>query len=67
MGGKTIRKTKALRLTQEDIELIARLKQFYGSTSDNEVIRLALRSADRERVALLSQGIPYPPLLHTPY
>jgi hypothetical protein len=52
--GKTRRKTKALRLTTEDLELIGRLKQFYGVASDNEVIRMALRSAERERAALSS-------------
>jgi hypothetical protein len=46
--GKTIRKTKALRLTPEDLEIIASLKHYYGIASDNEVIRMALRSALRE-------------------
>jgi hypothetical protein len=45
---KTTRKTKALRLTPEDLHIIARLKQYYGIASDNEVIRMALRSAERE-------------------
>ncbi len=44
----TQRKVKSLRLTQEDIEIIAWLKRYYGVTSDNEVIRMALRSAKRE-------------------
>ena len=46
--GKTTRKTKALRLTPEDLEIIAELKQYHGIASDNEVIRMALRAAKRE-------------------
>ncbi len=48
IGMTSIRKTRSLRLTTEDIEIIARLKRHYGLASDNEVIRMALRSADRE-------------------
>jgi hypothetical protein len=46
--GKTTRKTKALRLTLEDLEIIATLRRYHGVSSDNEVIRMALRSALRE-------------------
>ena len=45
---KTTRKTKALRLTQEDLDIIASLRAYYGIASDNEVIRMALRAAQRE-------------------
>ena len=45
---KTTRKTKALRLTPEDLDIIAKLRRYYGIASDNEVIRMALRSAERE-------------------
>jgi hypothetical protein len=44
----TKRKVKTLRLTEQDIAIIEMLKQHYGVTSDNEVIRMALRSAQRE-------------------
>jgi len=44
----TKRKVKTLRLTEQDITIIESLKQHYGVTSDNEVIRMALRSAQRE-------------------
>ncbi len=46
--GKTTRKTKALRLTEQDFDIIARLQQHYGIASQNEVIRMALRAALRE-------------------
>jgi hypothetical protein len=45
---KTTRKTKALRLTEQDFAIIARLQQHYGIASQNEVIRMALRAAERE-------------------
>ncbi len=48
----TSRKSKNLRLTEQDIAIIKKLKQYYGVTSDNEVIRMALRSAERERSAM---------------
>jgi hypothetical protein len=44
----TKRTTKLLRLLSEDWEIIRRLKEHYGIASDNEVIRMALRSALRE-------------------
>jgi hypothetical protein len=44
----TIRKSKNLRLTPEDLDIIASLKRYSGVTSDNEVIRMALRAAQRE-------------------
>lgn len=44
----TKRKVTALRLTEQDIIIIQRLKQHYGITSTNEVIRIALRAAERE-------------------
>ncbi len=44
----TKRKVKTLRLTDQDMAIIEQLKQHYGVTSDNEVIRMALRSAQRE-------------------
>ncbi len=44
----TPRKVKSLRLTQEDMEIIDELRRYYGVTSENEVIRMALRSAKRE-------------------
>jgi hypothetical protein len=44
----TKRTTKLLRLLPEDWEIIRRLKEHYGIASDNEVIRMALRSALRE-------------------
>jgi sulfur relay (sulfurtransferase) DsrC/TusE family protein len=47
-GMATTRKSKNLRLTPEDWEIIAELKRYYGATSDNEVIRMALRAAQRE-------------------
>ena len=47
-GMGTVRKSKHLRFTSEDWELVAALKRYYGITSDNEVIRLALRAAKRE-------------------
>ena len=48
MAMNTKRKARTLRLTQQDIEVIALLKAHYGITSDNEVIRMALRAALRE-------------------
>ncbi len=44
----TSRKSKNLRLTEQDFEIIARLQQHYGIASQNEVIRMALRAALRE-------------------
>jgi sulfur relay (sulfurtransferase) DsrC/TusE family protein len=44
----TTRKSKNLRLTPEDLDIIAYLKRYNGVTSDNEVIRMALRAAQRE-------------------
>ena len=43
--GKTTRKTKAVRLTEQDYAIIATLQQHYGIASANEVIRMALRAA----------------------
>ncbi len=48
-------KTRTVRLTAQDNEAIATLKAYYGLTSDNEVIRLALRVALRE---IAGQGNP---------
>jgi hypothetical protein len=45
---ETRRKAKTVRLTPHDYEAIAALKAYYGITSDNEVIRLALQAALRE-------------------
>jgi hypothetical protein len=41
-------KARTVRFTEQDNEAIAALKAYYGITSDNEVIRLALRVALRE-------------------
>ena len=41
-------KARTVRFTEQDHEAIAALKAYYGLTSDNEVIRLALRVALRE-------------------
>jgi hypothetical protein len=41
-------KTRTVRLTEQDEEAITALKAYYGITSENEVIRLALRAALRE-------------------
>ena len=41
-------KARTVRLTEQDEEAIAALKAYYGITSDNEIIRLALRAALRE-------------------
>lgn len=48
MDMDTKRTTKLLRLLPEDWDIIHRLKQHYGLTSDNEAIRMALRAAERE-------------------
>jgi Arc/MetJ-type ribon-helix-helix transcriptional regulator len=48
MGMDTRRKAKTVRLTEQDYDAIAALKAYYGLTSDNEVIRMALRAALRE-------------------
>jgi hypothetical protein len=48
MSMDTQRKAKTVRLTEHDYEAIAVLKAYYGITSDNEVIRLALQAALRE-------------------
>ncbi len=63
--GKTIRKTKALRLTPEDLEIIQELRRYHGVSSDNEVIRMALRSALREIFPsqASSKGRAIPPLV----
>lgn len=42
------RKARTLRLTEQDYQAIAALKEYYGLTSENEVIRMALRMALRE-------------------
>ncbi len=44
----TNRKATLIRLTEQDIEIINRLKEHHGVTSTNEVLRMALRSALRE-------------------
>ncbi len=44
----TNRKATLIRLTEQDIEIIQKLKEHYGVTSTNEVLRMALRSALRE-------------------
>ena len=41
-------KTRTLRLTDQDQQAIVLLKEYYGLTSENEVIRMALRMALRE-------------------
>jgi Arc/MetJ family transcription regulator len=41
-------RARTVRLTEQDEEAIAALKAYYGITSENEVIRLALRAALRE-------------------
>jgi len=41
-------KARTVRLTEQDEEAIVALKAYYGITSENEVIRLALRAAVRE-------------------
>ncbi len=53
----TSRKARTVRLTEQDEEAIAALKAYYGMTSENEVIRLALRAALRE---ITGQGNPTP-------
>ena len=42
------RKARTLRLTEQDHEAILTLKEYYGLSSENEVIRMALRMALRE-------------------
>ena len=42
------KKARTVRLTEQDEEAITALKAYYGITSENEVIRLALRAALRE-------------------
>jgi Arc/MetJ family transcription regulator len=42
------RKVTMLRLTEQDLALIQKLKLHYGVTSTNEVICMALRAAVRE-------------------
>ena len=54
MSMSTQRKARTLRLTEQDIAIIEHLKQYYGVASDNEVIRMALRSAERELASTLS-------------
>ncbi len=49
-------KARTIRLTEQDEEAIVALKAYYGITSENEVIRLALRAALREIT-----GNPSPP------
>lgn len=44
----TQRKSTMLRLTEQDLAIIQKLKQHYGVTSTNEVVRMALRAAERE-------------------
>ena len=41
-------RARTVRFTEQDNEAIAALKAYYGLTSDNEVIRLALRVALRD-------------------
>ena len=48
-------RARTVRLTEQDEEAIAALKAYYGITSENEVIRLALRAALRE---ITGQGNP---------
>ena len=38
---------KTIRLTEQDKEAIAALREYYGLTSDNEAIRFALKMALR--------------------
>jgi hypothetical protein len=54
------RKAKTIRLTQQDEEAIAALKAYYGITSENEVIRLALQVALREIKRQENPGSPAP-------
>jgi hypothetical protein len=51
------RKAKTIRLTEQDEQAIAALKAYYGITSENEVIRLALQVALRE---IKKNGTPVP-------
>ncbi len=44
----TPRKPTILRLSEQDLEIIRLLKDYYGISSQNEVIRMALRAALRE-------------------
>lgn len=45
---KIPRKARTLRLTEQDRAILSQLKEHYGVTSDNEMIRMALRAAQRE-------------------
>ncbi len=51
----TKRKVKTLRLTEQDIAIIEQLKCHHGIASDNEVIRMALRAAQRELPAPITR------------
>jgi hypothetical protein len=44
----TKRKATMLRLTEDDIAIIQKLRLYYGVVSQNEVVRMALRAALRE-------------------
>jgi hypothetical protein len=59
----TTRKSKHVRFTPEDWQIIAELKRYHGITSDNEVIRMALRAAKRELSPTQppKQGLAIPP------
>lgn len=49
------RKAKTIRLTEQDKQAIAQLREYYGLSSDNEAIRFALLRAVR---SLPSQPMP---------
>jgi hypothetical protein len=48
MNKKDTRYTLSVRFNADEKKIIEELKQFYGLSSDNEVLRFALRAAKRE-------------------
>ncbi len=55
------RTARTIRLTEQDHEAILSLKEYYGLTSENEVIRMALPMALREMQRALSPSPAKPP------
>ncbi len=45
---RKIQKAKTIRLTEQDKQAIARLRDYYALSSDNEAIRFALKRAVQE-------------------
>jgi Tfp pilus assembly pilus retraction ATPase PilT len=50
-----MQKAKTIRLTEQDKQAIARLRDYYALSSDNEAIRFALKQALR---AIEQQSLP---------